>query len=995
MKKILFLIVFTLVLSLGLESNVYAANRVNGYVMGSIFHARKNDGYFSKYGQLLDYRVIDGDYAGKKAYCFAPSEDLNQNVDYEIVSYNDGDLLNKINETQKENSNKITQEQLNKIMLYAYYGYDYKDRNTDDYKIATQMLVYRSIENQVFTDVLCSNKNCYEKQIYVDEMNNIQKDVDKHYVKPSFDGFTFNIKLHKSVQVRDYNEVLDDFEVSSCENCTAHINGNLIDITATNVGKIKLTLVKKKNYQNDLIFLTSSQSQNMVVPGNVAPVYTTVYGNVLSGNIEVTKVGEEGEALSGAKFNVYNSDDDLVCSLTTKANGKDNCANLEIGDYYMVEDTAPLGYVLDTTRYDFTITVRDTDITKTIRNEKIRGDVELYKEDKDTKIAQGDATLKGAVYGIYKSDGTKIADVTTDENGYFKYEDLEYGSYYIKEIKPSLGYLLDETRYDFQIRNNGEVIKVTSKEEVQKFDFKLLKTMSNGASGVVEVEEEAVFQIFDNKSGKYVKDIVTDNKGKAKVTLPYGTYKVCQKKGSGKTLMASCFVITLHEDLEKVVNNEFIKAKIKILKIDEDSKKVIPLKGIKFKIKNLDTGEYICQSVTYPEAKKYCVFETNNEGILITPDYLQAGRYQLEEVDQMILGYLWNSEPLVFTIDDKANIVLDEDYGYILEVRFANKEVLGSIQVYKTGEVFNVKDGNISYDEKALEGVKFEVYDENKKLVGIIVTDQEGFGVLENLKLGKYYLKEVSTIDDYLLDDNWYTINLEYQDQYTALVTERIDLKNKLIKGTINIVKKDDIGNPLEGVKFKLYDENNNLIGIYITNEEGIINLELPYGKYYLEEIITKVGYKIDEEIKEINLNREDVSIQLINERLFTKVNLLKVNNLGEPLKGVKFNLFDINNNLIGTYITDEDGYIRLELPYGEYYFQEIETINGYFLDDKKLEFKVDSSEEINLTYENYKKIRVPSTSSNVDYKLGILLGLSSLIIINSNKFKKKWWLFN
>ena len=983
MKKVLILMCFTLVLIFGGIKGVNAEeNKVMGFAPGGVYHAKKNDGYFSKYGEVMDYRAMTGEYAGRHIYCFAPTEELNTNANYEIVKYNDPNLLEKVNATQNEPTNKVTMEQLKRMMLIAYYGFDHPGRIMIPYKIAAQMLIYQTMENQVFTDVLCSNKSCKEVKMYEKEMEDIEESIRNHYVKPSFDGENYDLKLNEAKEITDNNGVLSDFKVSSCKNCEADIKGNTLIVTPTSVGKIEVKLAKGENYyENDTVFFLSNISQNMIVGGNVDAVYATVSGKVTGGSIEIEKLGENKEALKGAEFDLINKEEHIVCTITTDNNGKGKCTDLELGSYTLKERVAPEGYVLDTKTYNIEITLDNLHITKTINNKKIRGDIELYKEDKISKTPRGDASLNGAVYGIYKKSGEKVGEITTDNKGYGIFKNLEYGDYYLKEIKPSLGYLLDDTKYNFKIENNKVLVKVTVKEEIKEFNLSLIKTMSNGLSGVVEYEEGAEFQIFDNNTNELIQEVVTGSKGKVTVKLPFGTYKVCQKKGNDKTSLAPCFVVALHEDKEQIVNNEYLKAKVKVIKIDEDTKEIIPLKGIKFKIKNLDTGEFVTSLVTYPSVKEYSIFETNEEGILIMPEALSAGNYELIEIDQKIDGYLWNKETVKFVIDGNANIIYDEDLGPIIEVRFANKRVRGEIIVKKLGEVFNG-------DAIPLEGIEFAVYNEASDLMGIIKTDSDGYAKISNLKLGKYYLKEISSSNIYNIDNSLIEVNLEYIDQYTPIVSKEIKVINYLKKGNLKVIKKSDIDIPLPGVKFNLYDKDNNLIGTYITDNLGIISVDLPFGEYFLEEVVTKVGYKLNEDITNIVIDKDLQELEIINERLLTDVNLLKVNGDNEPLSGVKFNLYDKDNNLIGTYITDEFGYIRVKLPFGEYYFQEIETVNGYVASDRKLDFKIESEDTINLKYENYKRLRVPSTSSNINIGVYIMEALS-LVFINYKFIKK------
>lgn len=181
--------------------------------------------------------------------------------------------------------------------------------------------------------------------------------------------------------------------------------------------------------------------------------------------------------------------------------------------------------------------------------------------------------------------------------------------------------------------------------------------------------------------------------------------------------------------------------------------------------------------VAYPNSKTYCEFETDDTGMLITPYPLNSGDYELEEVDQKINGYLWNSEPLRFSINEKSNIISSDDFDKILELRFTNKEVKGAIEIKKTGEKLVIENGKHTYETIPLPNVVFEVYDENNNLVGTITTDENGYARLDNLKLQKYTLKEVSSSLSHLIDNNVYKFELAYKDQYTPIITKTFTLK--------------------------------------------------------------------------------------------------------------------------------------------------------------------------------------------------------------------------
>lgn len=843
------------------------------YVSG-FFHAHKSGNSYSRYGQMAFWSTSNGD----SSFCIEPGATFSNRASYITYSQNEDDLINIINNNTSNSANKINQEQLDLIKLYAFYGYGYEGHNTNEYRIATQMLIWRVVDpSQVFTDSNCTVNDC--KAIsdteagVADEMSEIQRLVDNHYLSPSFNRERIQLNLGESTTLYDNNNVLSSYQVNSCANCNATITGNNLTITATGTGDLVINLSKKTNpYGKSMLFAISKDSQNQVTVGDIDPIQANVFGTINGGSLEITKTDENANSLEGAIFKVYNSNNSEVCTIATDKNGKGICQNLAVGNYTIREVNPPVGYVLNETVYSFSITSSNYDIKLNFENKLISGNVELQK----VSSSQNDASLEGAIYGIYDVNDNLVAKIETDKNGIARYEGLKYGNYYIKELVASEGHQLDTNKYEFSISNNNETIKVTSIEPVIKYKFDLIKTMGDGSSGVIETEANATFDIYLVSTSKKVATIKTDDSGKASITLDYGIYRVCQTSGDSNTLLADCFTIDMRNgNIEKIVNNELLKAKIKITKIDSNTGEIIPLAGIKFKIKNLGTGEYVCQITNI----KQCIFETDKNGVLITPLPLIVGHYQLEELDQEVEGYLWNSEPLKFYIN-ADNIIYDDSFGAIVELEFENIPVKGKIEIFKYGEEVSFENG-IVYNKVPLADVTFALYDENWNLVQYITTDEQGYGTFEG-NLGKYYLKEIKSIDGYVLDEKIYEINLSYEDQYTEIVVEKLEIQNYLEKGTIKILKVNELGEPLEGVKFALYDVKNQLIGEYITDKSGNIEITLPMGEYYLKEIETLNGYVLDNKIFEfkINENNQILELQITNDSLEVEVPKTGINEI-------------------------------------------------------------------------------------------------------------------
>jgi hypothetical protein len=313
------------------------------------------------------------------------------------------------------------------------------------------------------------------------------------------------------------------------------------------------------------------------------------------------------------------------------------------------------------------------------------GKVTVNKVDSDTgtAVAQGDATLQGATYGVFKEDGTQIATIKTDDKGYVQSDYLPaMGKLYLKELTASNGYELDDTKYDFEVTTDNLYPAVQVNEKVIKRDVTFFKEYASDKTGIMTGEANVKFSITLKSTGKVYTEVTTNEKGYITTTLPYGTYTIHQETAPTNYSKVEDFEIVVNKDSDspiyRVISNAEIQAKLKVIKVDKDTGEVINRSGITFKIKNTDTGEYVCQTVTYPKATTLCEFKTDDNGVLITPNLLHSGHYQLEEVDQKIDGYVWNKESQPFEIGENSKLLTDNTYGILFEVKFDNKEVKGT-----------------------------------------------------------------------------------------------------------------------------------------------------------------------------------------------------------------------------------------------------------------------------------------------------------------------------
>ena len=519
----------------------------------------------------------------------------------------------------------------------------------------------------------------------------------------------------------------------------------------------------------------------------------------------------------------------------------------------------------------------------------VGGRVEIIKKDIDngTTKPQGEATLKGAIYGVYDASNNElITTLTTDENSYAISGYLpKLGKFYLKEISPSPGYTLDIRKYEFTLDADTLLVNVDVYEEVIKRNFEFTKVYANDETEIMTPEVGAKFAVYDSKGEKVFEDI-TDEEGKLYFTLPYGHYILRQLTTTSGYEMLEDYHFEVKEEgktVNKVFSNAEITAKLKLVKVDEDSGLAVPFKGITFKIRNLKTNEYVCQNITYPDKETICEFKTDENGGFITAYPLKSGNYKIEELTTPD-GYVINTDGVIFNIDENSNIIEDDDFGQYIEVKFSNKKIKGQIEIEKNGETFIIDNGSFHYENNLkLENIEFSLYADEDiitldgvvhyrkgDLVQTITTNKDGKAIFTNLILGKYIVKETKTIDGYVLDENEYKIELTEVDNKTEIVSESLQLTNKLEKGSLEFTKTDlSTGEPLPNTLIEIYTEEGELVFSGRTDSNGKIIIEnLKYGKYYILEKEAPEGYILNTEKMpfEIKENGEIVKATMLNE---------------------------------------------------------------------------------------------------------------------------------
>lgn len=735
---------------------------------------------------------------------------------------------------------------------------------------------------------------------------------------------------------------------------------------------------------------------------------------IIYGKIKIIKVDSEtkacqaqGEAaLIGAKYDIYNSKNERVDTVVIGGDCTALTKELPYGDYTIREIEASNGYHLDLKVYSVQIHTSNTQSIK-VEEEVIKGRIKIVKKDKDTKscLSLGQGELFPAQYGVYNQAGNLLTTLTISESCEAISDFLAYGRYTIKEIEPSKGYTLDLVPHSVFIKEAQNFI-VISEEPIIKNEISILKQAEyiEGNSSFLSPEEGTYFTI-SYPNGKFYQQVVTDKNGYAIFNLPYGIWTIHQKNSSPGYEKIPDFSLVVNETSNKkqyynILNNK-MAAYLQVFKRDAETKKMIALAGVTFKIWNIDTQEYVTQ---YVGGKHYDTFKTDEKGKAMTYLKLKAGQYQLEEVKSP-KGYVISQQPILFTIGDETEYTY-MDSGLIASVYFDNQPIKGQVKLMKRGEQFEIGKNSSFY--QPLSTIRFGIYaaedilssDEKHRyykknsLVDILITKKDGSAVSKQLPLGKYYLKEIETNENYILDDSLYFFELIEVDNKTPIVYVSYDLKNQLKKGTLKLHKVDaQSGQGIPNTQIKVYTQEGNLIYIGSTDESGILRIDgLPLGKYYIEEMNPATGYLLSNEkyFFAIQRDKEIIEIEMENKKISAMVTIHKIDENGNPLEGVEISIYQNGGNLIYKGRTNQQGNLQLYLDYGDYYFQESQSLPSYLLDRQQHVFAVRTEKELEFTLVNEKeRIKIPNTFKKQNYFLEIFTFFLGIWVIGRVYAKK------
>ena len=676
------------------------------------------------------------------------------------------------------------------------------------------------------------------------------------------------------------------------------VTGDDGSVTLKNLYLGTYTVTETKAPDN---YVCKGESKNveLVYAGQTVEVQTgsaTFLNERQKAAVRVEKQDEETKnPLSGGIYGLYAAEDikvdgktvvpkgTLIEKATTGADGKASYkAELPINYSYSIREIQAPELYLRNSEDTYTFTFKFTNdkeekvnFSHTFTNKRVNATIDLVKEDSKTgNSAQGDAVFEGAIYGLYARedinhpDGRsgvlykkdeQVATLTTDKAGKASVSNLYLGKYYLKEITPPVGYLLDEEEHDVNCNYEGDQVETVkrntvSKEDVIKQPFQLIKAADNDKTDAdllkgagfsaylissLTVKDDGSYDFTNatpivlTEDGKT--EMFTDERGYAcSIPIPYGRYIVRETTTPHNFMPVDDFIVTVTENsttpqVWRVLLDDEFKAKLKIVKQDDETKLPVLLANTEFKVYDLDAKKYVEQVTTYPNTVVHKSYFTDENGYLILPESLKCGNYRIEEVSAPD-GYTQNTQYVEIKVDKNTAYQMDSVSGdAIITVTYENHPVKGKLVIHKSGETLKSFKKDFVYEETSLEGAEFEIYaaediftpdhqvDEQGNrhviyakdtLVKTVTTNKNGEAVIKDLPLGKYRVKETKAPAGFVLNPDSQEVSFIYKDQNTPEIEEKLEFSNERQKVELSVEKQDaETGKALKGATFGLYNK--------------------------------------------------------------------------------------------------------------------------------------------------------------------------------------------
>ena len=726
--------------------------------------------------------------------------------------------------------------------------------------------------------------------------NNELKRGDLKVIKTSEDNFVEGIKFHLYGTSLS-GIAVDEYAVTD-KNGVAYFNDILVS------GETPYTIEEVDTSDRYIV------PEKQTTPIEWNKVIEKPFDNELKrGDLKVIKTSEDN-FVEGIKFHLYGT----------------SLSGIKV-DEYAVTDKNGVAYfndVLISGETPYTIEEVDTAIryvvpenqTVPIKWEEVASrdmtnilkkfTVTVTKSDSEKGSAQGDATLEGAVYGIYK--GEELIDTyTTDKYGQFTTQEYVCGDdWIIREITPSVGYLLDTAIYKvgaeaqlYTVEHNQTENDVN--EQVVKGNIAIIKHTDDGETGIETPESGATFEVYLKSAGSYAASeederdiIVCDENGFGQTKdMPYGVYTVHQISGwEGRELMKDfdVFIAQDKQTYRYLINNGGFESYVRVVKTDAETGRNIAYAGAAFQIYDPD-GKLVTMAFTYPTPTTVDTFYTDANGCLVTPKKLPYGKgYSIVEV-KAPYGYVLDSTPVYFDVTQENST--EESGITVIKVNKPNTAQKGTITIEKTGSVFygvGIIGGideskNVlpvvyqpQYEIIGLSGAVYEIRAAEDiitadgtirftkgEVVDTVTTGNNGFAKSRELYLGKYEIEEIKAPYGMVLNDEIHIAELVYAGENVSITETGASFINEKQKVEISLKKALEVNDlfgigtndEMKNISFGLFAAKelvsksgtsipaDGLIEIITLDERGngIFKTDLPIGSYYVKELATDKHY--------------------------------------------------------------------------------------------------------------------------------------------------------